>query len=391
MLDSYICKLFNIKLRKRKYKEIMKKKVGIIGQRGMVGSVLIKRMKEEDDFESFIPFFFSTSQVGQKSPEFSENKELLDAYLLDDLKEMDIILTCQGSEYTKKVHPKLREISWNGFWIDAASCLRMKEGSEIVLDPVNKKNIIQSIDQRKKDFIGGNCTVSLMLMAIGSLFENDLVEWLTSSTYQAASGGGARHIKELLLQVTQASDILKGKEGINSRSALESELLLRQLQNSNILPTDCFGVPILCNLIPWIDVAMPSEQTKEEWKAQCETNKILGKGSNIPIDGTCVRISSIRCHSQAFTVKLKKNIKIEEVKTLISEYNSWTSIVENDVKSSRNYLTPAAVSGNLNIPVGRIRKMTLGEKYLNIFTCGDQLLWGAAEPLRRMLKMVLDF
>jgi len=364
------------------------KKVGIIGWRGMVGSVLLDRMNKEGDFTRIIPSFFSTSQAGQKGPTI-EGKDytLLDAKNVDALREMDIIISCQGGDYTKLVHPQLRKSDWAGYWIDAASALRMNEDSVIILDPVNRKVIDQAVEKDVKDFIGGNCTVSLMLMGIGSLFNENLIEWMTSMTYQAASGGGARHMKELL---TQMKVIGNNAELMMDGDILKLDAAMSQLLSSHEISTDCFGAPLALNLIPWIDSGVERGQTREEWKAFSETNKILGRESNpIPIDGTCVRVGALRSHSQALTIKLKKSVDIKTIEQLIADSNEWVELVENTPEATREKLCPRYVSGTLTTTVGRVRKMNIGDEYLNIFTAGDQLLWGAAEPLRRMLSILI--
>lgn len=361
------------------------KRLGIVGWRGMVGSVLMQRMTEEKDFDFFQTYFFSTSQAGQAAPQVSNlgNLNLLDAYSLEKLKEMDIILTCQGSDYTVKVHQDLRDSGWSGYWVDAASKLRMSEESCIILDPVNLNLIKTSLEKGVKDFIGGNCTVSLMLMGLGGLFREGLVEWATSMTYQAASGAGAKNMLELIKQMRGATGSLNLDANI-----LELESQITQYINSNDCPKDNFGVPLAASLIPWIDVKMESGQSKEEWKAQVEANKILGSKSVIPIDGTCVRVSSFRSHAQALTVKLNKNISVSEIENIIQSSNDWVRVIPNDKEWTIKDLTPAKISGTMDIPVGRIRKMTLGDEFLNVFTCGDQLLWGAAEPLRRFIRLL---
>ncbi|WP_127716180.1 aspartate-semialdehyde dehydrogenase [Halobacteriovorax sp. HLS] len=368
------------------------KKVGFVGWRGMVGSVLMGRMQELNDFSSIDSTFFSTSQSGQAAPEYVTNKTLQDANSIAELSKMDIILTCQGGDYTSAIHPKLRESGWNGYWIDAASTLRMKENSVIILDPVNRKVIDQAIDSGVKDFIGGNCTVSLMMMALGGLFENDAIEWLTSMTYQAASGGGARHMKELLTQMNTLGQTFTGMDQDQASDILEVDRIITETMNSKSMDTTCFSAPLGGSLIPWIDSPVDLGQTKEEWKGVSETNKILGRNQDnlIPVDGTCVRVGTMRCHSQAFTIKLKKDLSIEEIEKMISSHNDWVKVIPNNPEATRTALTPAAVSGNLEIPIGRLRKMNLGDRYLNAFTCGDQLLWGAAEPVRRMLNILVN-
>jgi len=367
------------------------KKVGFVGWRGMVGSVLMDRMNELGDFKKIESIFFSTSQVGEKAPNYSSSELLKDARNIDELLEMDIIVTCQGGDYTKEVHPKLKSKNWNGYWIDAASTLRMNSDSVIVLDPVNRSVIDRALNDGIKDFVGGNCTVSLMMMALGGLFESDEIEWLTSMTYQAASGGGARHMKELLTQMKVVGTNFTQMDESLSKDIMKVDQLVTNTLRDGSLDTSCFGAPLAGNLIPWIDSAVEAGQTREEWKGVAETNKILGRSENIiPIDGTCVRIGTMRCHSQAFTIKLKRNIPMGEITQMISSHNDWVKVIGNTPEETRSALTPAAVSGTLDIPVGRLRKMNLGEQYLNAFTCGDQLLWGAAEPVRRMLGILVD-
>ena len=368
------------------------KRVGFIGWRGMVGSVLMQRMIEENDFHYIDePVFFTTSQVGQAGPDIGKTIDSLkDATDIDELKTMDAIISCQGGDYTNQVYPKLRSAGWKGYWIDAASTLRMTDDSIIVLDPVNRKIIDQGIASGVNTFAGGNCTVSLMLMALGGLFKGGHVEWLTSMTYQAASGGGARHMRELVSQM----GVIHGSvaEQLDNNSAiLDLDKKVAQTILSSDMPVDQFGVPLAGSLIPYIDAQLDNGQSKEEWKGFVETNKILGKLENpIPIDGTCVRIGSMRCHSQAFTIKLNKNIPINEIEHMLADANDWVSVVPNDKEATMQDLTPAKVTGTLNVPVGRLRKMNMGAQYLNAFSVGDQLLWGAAEPLRRTLRILLE-
>ncbi|MAX66369.1 MAG: aspartate-semialdehyde dehydrogenase [Bacteriovoracaceae bacterium] len=366
-------------------------KVGIVGWRGMVGSVLMERMLSENDFSKVKTYLFSTSLKGENAPKYDNCHEyILDSDSIEHLRTMDIILTCQGGDYTKDIHPKLRQSGWEGIWIDAASALRMNEDAVIVLDPINGKHIEKSLDAGIKDFIGGNCTVSLMLMGLGKLFEEDLVEWMTSMTYQAASGAGAKNMIELLEQMKFFGDAyLSQRQSNSAANALEFEKNMTENFSHPKFPKECFGHPLALSLLPWIDIKMPNEQSKEEWKAQVEANKILQNKEIVPIDGTCVRVASLRCHSQAFTLKLKKSVSIERVESLINESNSWTEVIANDKEETLQKLTPAYVTGTMKIPVGRIRKMTLGDQYLNAFSVGDQLLWGAAEPLRRVLLMAL--
>ncbi|CNL29942.1 aspartate-semialdehyde dehydrogenase [Yersinia kristensenii] len=366
------------------------KNVGFIGWRGMVGSVLMQRMIEERDFDEIRPIFFSTSQHGQAAPSFTgQQGTLQDAYDIDALSALDIIITCQGGDYTNEVYPKLRKAGWQGYWIDAASSLRMQDDAIIILDPVNHGVIQQGLDKGIKTFAGGNCTVSLMLMSLGGLFANDLVEWASVATYQAASGGGARHMRELLTQMGMLhADVAKELQDPAS-AILDIERKVTAATRSGKLPTDNFGVPLAGSLIPWIDKALDNGQSREEWKGQAETNKILNTGSVIPVDGLCVRIGALRCHSQAFTLKLKKDVPLPEIEQLLATHNDWVRVIPNDRELSMRELTPAAVTGTLNTPVGRLRKLNMGPEYLSAFTVGDQLLWGAAEPLRRMLRILL--
>ncbi|HDL7750078.1 TPA: aspartate-semialdehyde dehydrogenase [Yersinia enterocolitica] len=366
------------------------KNVGFIGWRGMVGSVLMQRMIEERDFDGIRPVFFSTSQHGQAAPSFTgQQGTLQDAYDIDALSALDIIITCQGGDYTNEIYPKLRETGWQGYWIDAASSLRMRDDAIIILDPVNHGVIQQGLDKGIKTFAGGNCTVSLMLMSLGGLFANDLVEWASVATYQAASGGGARHMRELLTQMGMLhADVAKELQDPAS-AILDIERKVTAATRSGKLPIDNFGVPLAGSLIPWIDKALDNGQSREEWKGQAETNKILNTGSVIPVDGLCVRVGALRCHSQAFTLKLKKDVPLPEIEQLLATHNDWVRVIPNDRELSMRELTPAAVTGTLNTPVGRLRKLNMGPEYLSAFTVGDQLLWGAAEPLRRMLRILL--
>ncbi len=366
-------------------------KAGFIGWRGMVGSVLMERMLSEKDFSGYEPLFFSTSQAGGKAPDIGiDTPPLADAYDLNSLSAMDIIVTCQGGSYTKEIHPKLRAEGWKGYWIDAASTLRMDKDSIIVLDPVNRTVINKGLASGVKDYIGGNCTVSLMLMALGGLFEKGLIEWLTSMTYQAASGAGARNMRELVKQMQTIGNTSADLDNMSS-AILDLDREITSCLRDGSLPVDNWGVPLAASLIPWIDSPMENGQTREEWKGVAETNKILGRGENrIPIDGQCVRIGSMRCHSQAFTIKLNKNVPLDEIEDMIASHNQWVKLVPNEKPATIEQLTPAATTGTLNIPVGRVRKMNLGEEYLTAFSVGDQLLWGAAEPVRRMLKITLE-
>ncbi|OCF99477.1 aspartate-semialdehyde dehydrogenase [Gilliamella sp. wkB308] len=365
------------------------KNVGFVGWRGMVGSVLMQRMVEEHDFDYINPIFFSTSQAGQAAPSFGgKTGTLQSADNIEALKALDIIVTCQGGDYTSEIYPKLRASGWQGYWIDAASTLRMEDDAIIVLDPVNKANIQTALDKGIKTFVGGNCTVSLMLMSLGGLFAENLIDWVSVSTYQAASGGGARHMRELLTQMGMLNaEVAKELQDPHS-SILDIERKVTQKMRDGSLPTDNFGVPLAGSLIPWIDKALDNGQSKEEWKGQSETNKILGTNQIIPVDGLCIRIGALRCHSQAFTIKLKKDISVPEIEKILAAHNDWVKVIPNDRELSMKELTPAAVTGTLTTPVGRLRKLNMGKDYLSAFTVGDQLLWGAAEPLRRMLRIL---
>ena len=368
------------------------KKVGLVGWRGMVGSVLLERMEKQNDFANIDTTFFTTSQAGQLGPDLAgDAKPLLDASDVSELSKMDIIVTCQGGDYTKAVYPKLRESGWDGYWIDAASALRMSDDSIIVLDPVNKDVITQGLEQGVKTFVGGNCTVSLMLLALGGLFEKDLIEWVSPMTYQAASGAGARNMKELISQMGAIHSSVAQQLDNPSSAILEIDKIVSEKMASSDLPQDQFGVPLAGSLIPWIDVPMPSGQSKEEWKAQVEANKILGSTQQpVPIDGLCVRIGAMRCHSQAMTIKLREDISVEKIEEILASHNEWVKVIPNERDITSTDLTPVKVTGTLSIPVGRIRKLAMGPKYISAFTVGDQLLWGAAEPLRRMLRIIVD-
>ncbi len=368
------------------------KRVGFVGWRGMVGSVLMGRMREENDFAAIEePVFFTTSQVGQAGPDIGRDiPPLKDAKDIEALKQMDVIVTCQGGGYTNEVYAKLREAGWQGFWVDAASSLRMQDHTIIVLDPVNDNVIRNGLANGVKDYIGGNCTVSLMLMALGGLFREDLVEWVTAMTYQAASGAGARNMRELISQMGAIEACVTDKLVDPSSAILEIDQNVAETMRTESFPTHNFGVPLAGSLIPWIDVALENGQSKEEWKGFVETNKILGRSDNpVPIDGTCVRIGSMRCHSQALTVKLRKDVPVDEIESILDSANDWVKVIPNDREITVKELTPTKVTGSLSVPVGRLRKMNLGGEYLNAFTVGDQLLWGAAEPLRRMLRILM--
>jgi len=359
----------------------------------MVGSVLMERMRAEDDFAQIDePVFFTTSQVGQPGPDIGRDIPVLqDATDIEALSAMDAIVTCQGGDYTKQVFADLRQSGWRGYWIDAASALRMQPDTVIALDPVNRPLIDRALADGCRDFIGGNCTVSLMLMGLGGLFNADLVEWATSMTYQAASGAGAKNMRELIAQMGALRDGVGGLLDDPASAILDIDRRVTDTLRGPSYPSDNFGVPLGGSLIPWIDVPLDNGQSKEEWKAVSETNKILGRGDRpIPIDGTCVRIGAMRCHSQGLTIKLKKDLPIDEIEQIIDEANDWAKVIPNDRERTVQELTPAKVTGTLSIPVGRLRKMNLGSEYLNAFTVGDQLLWGAAEPLRRMLRILLE-
>ena len=368
--------------------------VGFVGWRGMVGSVLMKRMLEENDFKDISPVFFTTSNVGGEAPTFDgtlEPSTLKDAYDLNELRQHKIIVTAQGGDYTKEVHPKLRESGWEGLWIDAASALRMNDDAIIVLDPINRDVIDRGLESGVKDFIGGNCTVSCLLMGLGGLFKQGLVEWTTSMTYQAASGGGARHMREVLGQFRDLGNEVSAELNDPAAAILEIDRKVLAKQRSGELDTAQFGVPLSGSLIPWIDSDLGNGQSREEWKSDAETNKILGlEGDNrVIMDGLCVRIAAMRSHSQALTMKLTEDLPVAEIERIIAEDNQWAQVVPNTKDATMEGLTPVAASGSLNIPVGRIRKLAMGPQYISAFTVGDQLLWGAAEPVRRMLKIAV--
>ncbi|WP_457913767.1 aspartate-semialdehyde dehydrogenase [Candidatus Gillettellia adelgis] len=366
------------------------KNVGFIGWRGMVGSVLMQRMIEENDFDAICPVFFSTSQFGCcVSIIRNQYSSLQNAYDIDALNALDIIVTCQGDKYTQKVYTTLRKSGWKGYWIDAASSLRMQDDTIIVLDPVNYAMIQQGLDKGIKTFVSGNCTVSLMLMSLSGLFINNWIEWVSVATYQAVSGAGACYMRELLVQMGKLhSEVAKELQNPAS-SILDIEHKVTTMIHSGSLATDGFKMPLAGNIIPWIDVPFNNGQSREEWKGQAETNKILNTSSVIPIDGLCVRIGALRCHSQAFMLKLKKDISLSEIEQVLEMHNDWVSVIPNDRERTLRELTPAAVTGTLKTPVGRLRKLHMGAHYVSAFTVGDQLLWGAAEPLRRMLNLLL--
>lgn len=367
-------------------------KVGFIGWRGMVGSVLMERMQTENDFADIEPIFFTTSNVGGAAPAVASGLPVLkDAFSIADLKQLDVIVTCQGGDYTNEVFPKLRNESWNGYWIDAASSLRMDKDAIIVLDPVNQDVIKDGITKGVKNYIGGNCTVSLMLMGLGGLFRAGLVEWATSMTYQAASGAGAQNMRELISQMGALHASVADKLADPKSAILEIDRLIAHTMRSDELPKDNFAHSLAGSLLPYIDKQWENGQSKEEWKGQAETNKILGRNGNpIPVDGLCVRIGAMRCHSQALTIKLTKDVPLADIEAMLADANPWAKVVPNERESSLRDLTPTAVTGTLTVPVGRLRKMNMGPQYLSAFTVGDQLLWGAAEPLRRMLRILKE-
>jgi aspartate-semialdehyde dehydrogenase len=368
------------------------KRVGFVGWRGMVGSVLMQRMREENDFNDIEPVFFTTSQAGAAGPNIGKDVATLkNANDINELKAMDVIVTCQGGDYTTEVYSELRKTGWKGYWLDAASSLRMKDDSIIVLDPVNLDVIKNGLSSGVKTFVGGNCTVSLMLMAIGGLFKKDMVEWISPMTYQAASGAGAKNMRELIKQMGAINDSVKALNDDPATAILDIDKKVTDFIRSNDYPTQQWPAPLAASLIPWIDVPLASGQTKEEWKAQVEANKILGRSTTpVPIDGLCVRIGAMRCHSQALTIKMKQNVPLDEISDIIASHNDWVKVIANEPAVTIKELTPAAVTGTLTVPVGRMRKLTMGDDYLSAFTVGDQLLWGAAEPLRRMLRILLE-
>ncbi|MCC7220860.1 MAG: aspartate-semialdehyde dehydrogenase [Candidatus Contendobacter sp.] len=368
-------------------------RVGFVGWRGMVGSVLMARMQAEHDFALIDePVFFTTSNVGGPGPAVGkETTPLKDAHSIAELKTLDIIVTCQGGDYTTTIYPQLRAAGWQGYWIDAASSLRMKDDAVIILDPVNRAVIQEALARGVKDYIGGNCTVSLMLMGLGGLFTHGLVEWMSAMTYQAASGAGAQNMRELIQQMGAIHSAVANRLDEPATAILDIDRIVADTIRSSDFPTANFGVPLAGSLIPWIDKQLDNGQSREEWKGQAETNKILGCSDHpVPIDGLCVRIGAMRCHSQALTIKLTRDLPLDELTGIIGTANDWVKVVPNERDISMRELTPAAVTGTLSVPVGRLRKLNMGPEYLAAFTCGDQLLWGAAEPLRRMLRMLLD-
>jgi aspartate-semialdehyde dehydrogenase len=367
-------------------------KVGLIGWRGMVGSVLMQRMQAERDFDLIDAVFFSTSQAGAKGPALGGKPQpVKDARSIDELARMDTLISCQGGDYTNEIYPKLRAAGWNGYWIDAASALRMQDDAVIILDPVNMDVIERALGNGVKNYIGGNCTVSLMLMALGGLFKAGLVEWMTAMTYQAASGAGAAQMRELVQQMGVAHASV-GKLLDDPASAIgDIDRAVADTLRRTDFPTQNFGYPLAGSVLPWIDKDLGTGQSKEEWKGMAETNKIIGRSANpVPVDGICVRVGAMRCHSQALTVKLTRDVPLPEIESLIASANEWVKVVPNEREATLRDLTPTAVTGKLEVPVGRLRKLPMGGEYLAAFTVGDQLLWGAAEPLRRMLRIVLD-
>ncbi|MGQ0618601.1 MAG: aspartate-semialdehyde dehydrogenase [Panacagrimonas sp.] len=368
------------------------KKVGLVGWRGMVGSVLMQRMQEERDFALIEPFFFTTSNAGGQGPDVGKPvAPLSDAMSVEALKAMEIVISCQGGDYTHELYPKLRAAGWKGYWIDAASALRMKDDAVIILDPVNREVIDRALAAGVRDYIGGNCTVSLMLMALGGLFRAGLVEWMSAMTYQAASGAGAQNMRELLRQMGAVHASVAGQLAEENSPILDIDSRVAATLRSPGFPTGHFGAPLAGSLIPWIDKQLDNGQSKEEWKGQAETNKILGREADpVPVDGICVRVGAMRCHSQALTLKLRRDVPLADLEALIATANDWVRVIPNERERSIRELTPAAVTGKMHVPVGRLRKLNMGPQYLGAFTVGDQLLWGAAEPLRRMLRILLD-
>jgi len=371
-------------------------RVGFIGWRGMVGSVLMQRMQTERDFDFIEPSFFTTSQIGGNGPDIGKAiAALKDAHDIDELNAMDVLISCQGGDYTGAIFPKLRAAGWNGFWIDAASTLRMRDDAVIVLDPVNMNVIEDAVRRGVRNYIGGNCTVSLMLMGLHGLFKHDLVEWMTAMTYQAASGAGAQHMRELVQQMGVVHDAAKSLLDDPASAILDIDGAVTSMLRKKDFPTAQFGQPLAGSLLPWIHDDLGNGQSREEWKGGAEANKILGRNSGeIPIDGICVRIGTMRCHSQALTIKLRKDVPLDEIEDMLDGANEWVRVIPNRREATLTELTPAKVSGSLNVPVGRLRKLPLNGKsngsYLTAFTVGDQLLWGAAEPLRRMLRILLE-
>jgi aspartate-semialdehyde dehydrogenase len=368
-------------------------RAGIVGWRGMVGSVLVQRMREERDFDHVEPVFFSTSQAGGKGPAIGKPTESVkNATDVAELKKLPVIISCQGGDYTNEIYPQLRAAGWKGYWIDAASALRMKDDAVIILDPVNMPLIKDAVAKGTKDFIGGNCTVSLMLMGMAGLFQRDEIEWMTSMTYQAASGAGAAAMRDLVAQMATLGDSARALMKDPASAILDIDRAVADSMRSREMPSENIGYPLAGSLLPWVDKDMGDGQSREEWKGQAETNKILGRrnGSAIPVDGICVRVGAMRCHSQALTIKLRRPLPIDEVEGMLADAHDWVKVVPNRKEETLAELTPAAVTGKLSVPVGRLRTLPMGKDYLAAFTVGDQLLWGAAEPLRRMVRILLD-
>ena len=365
--------------------------VGFIGWRGMVGSVLMERMRDERDFDAIEPTFFTTSNVGGAGPAIGKPVGALkDANDINELKKHDVLISCQGGDYTKAVYPKLRAAGWDGYWIDAASALRMEKDAVIILDPVNRPVIDKAVAAGVKNFIGGNCTVSLMMMAIDGLFKADVVEWVSAMTYQAASGAGAQNMRELLQQMGEVHLAAKSYLADPASAILDIDREVAGILRDESFPTEHFGVPLAGSLLPWIDSDLGNGVSREEWKADVECNKMLGRDKNrIAVDGLCVRVGAMRCHSQALTMKLKRDLPVSEIEALLAKGNDWVRVVPNRREETLKQLTPVAVTGTLEVPIGRIRKLKMGPEYVSAFTVGDQLLWGAAEPLRRMLGILL--
>jgi aspartate-semialdehyde dehydrogenase len=367
-------------------------RVGIVGWRGMVGSVLVQRMREERDFDHIEPVFFSTSQAGGKGPAIGKSTEAVkNAMELAELKNLPVIISCQGGDYTNEIYPKLRREGWKGYWIDAASALRMNDDAVIILDPLNLELIKGSLAKGVKNYIGGNCTVSLMLMGMAGLFQRDEIEWMTTMTYQAASGQGAAAMRDLVGQMARIGKSTEELLEDPAAAVLDIDRAVTDAMRSGDFPRSTTEYPLAASLLPWIDKDLGNGQSREEWKGQAETNKILGKnGAAVPVDGICVRVGAMRCHSQALTIKLRRPVPLDEIEGMIAEAHDWVKVVPNRRAESLAELTPAAVTGKLSVPVGRLRKLPMGQDYLAAFTVGDQLLWGAAEPLRRMLRILLD-
>ncbi len=367
------------------------KKVGLIGWRGMVGSVLVQRMQAERDFDLIDPAFFSTSQIGGKGPSIGKDTlPVKDARAIEELAAMDILMSCQGGDYTDDIYPRLRAAGWSGYWIDAASALRMQPDAVIILDPVNMDVIKDGLAKGTKNYIGSNCTVSLMLMAMGGLFKEGLVEWMTAMTYQAASGAGAANMRELVQQMGIAYGAARSLLADPASAILDIDQAVADALRREDFPVENFGYPLAGSLLPWIDKDLGNGQSREEWKGMAETNKILGRAANpVPVDGVCVRVGAMRCHSQALTVKLARDVPLAEIENVLASAHDWVKVIPNQRDATLRELTPAAVTGTLSVPVGRLRKLPMGGEYLAAFTVGDQLLWGAAEPLRRMLRILL--